>query len=127
MYKRENLGRRSKERTNLKFSRRLSVSHNMPHENQQLVFKCWQFNIAKKIYSTWSFKNVLNVKLTKHGRTHKCSMSLILRTSWKRTIWRSTLIIPLCYLINQSNNIIFNRYDCSTNINFIVYKIFLQI
>ena len=127
MYKRENLGGRSKELTNLKFSIILSVSQNMLHESQQLAYKCWQLNIAKKIYSTWFFKNVLNVRLTKHGRTHKYYMLLTLRTSWKRTIWKSALIIPLCNLINQSNNITYNKHDCLPNINVIVYKIFLQI
>ena len=127
IYKRENLGERSKELTNLKFSIILSVSQNMLHESQQLANKCWQLNIAKKIYSTWFIKNVLNIRLTKHERTHKYSTLLTLRTTWKRTSWRSTLIISLCNLINQSNNITYNKYDYLPNINVIVYKIFLQI
>ena len=40
MYKRKNLGTKSQERTNLKFSGRLFGSKNMSHENQQLAYTC---------------------------------------------------------------------------------------
>ena len=40
MYKRKNLGTKSQELTNLKFSGKLSVSESMSHENQQLAYKC---------------------------------------------------------------------------------------
>ena len=39
MYKRKNLGTKSQELTNLKFSGRLFVSESMSHENQQLAYK----------------------------------------------------------------------------------------
>ena len=40
MHKRKNLGNKSPELSNLKFSERLFVSESMSHENQQLVYKC---------------------------------------------------------------------------------------
>ena len=39
MYKRKNLGNKSQELNNLKFSGRLFVSESMSHENQQLAYK----------------------------------------------------------------------------------------
>ena len=71
MYKRKNLGTKSQELTNLKFSGRLFVSESMSHENQQLAYKCRQLKSARKIHSTWFFNNVINIKLTEHGRIHK--------------------------------------------------------
>ena len=49
MYKRKNLGTKSQELTNLKFSGRLFVSESMSHENQQLVYKCQQLKVFKLI------------------------------------------------------------------------------
>ena len=45
-------------------------------------------------------------------------MTLTLRTSWKQRIWRSTLIILLFNLINQSNNVTCNKCNSlmTTNI-----------
>ena len=40
LYKRKNLGNKSQELNNLKFSGRLFVSESMSHENQQLTYKC---------------------------------------------------------------------------------------
>ena len=40
IYKRKNLGTKSQELTNLKYSGRHYVSENMSYENQQLVYKC---------------------------------------------------------------------------------------
>ena len=40
IYKCKNLGTKSQERNNLKFSERLFVSESMSHENQQLAYKC---------------------------------------------------------------------------------------
>ena len=71
MYKRKNLGTKSQELTNLKFSGRLFVSESMSHENQQLAYKCRQLKSAGNIHSTWFFSNVVNIKLTEHGRIHK--------------------------------------------------------
>ena len=71
MYKRKNLGTKSQELTNLKFSGRLFVSESMSHENQQLAYKCRQLKSARKIHSTWFFNNVVNIKLTEHARIHK--------------------------------------------------------
>ena len=71
MYKRKNLGTKSQELTNLKFSGRLFVSESMSHENQQLAYKCRQLKSARKIHSTWFFNNVINIKLKEHGRIHK--------------------------------------------------------
>ena len=71
IYKRKNLGNKSQELSNLKFSGRLFVSESMPHENQQLAYKCRQLKSARKIHSTWFFNNVVNLKLTEHGRIHK--------------------------------------------------------
>ena len=80
IYKRKNLGTKSQELTNLKFSVRLFVDESMSHENQQLAYKCRQLKSARKMHSTWLFNNVVNIKLTEHGRIHKYSMSLTLRT-----------------------------------------------
>ena len=71
MYKRKNLGTKSLELSNLKFSGRLFVSESMSLENQRLAYKCRQLTSARKIHSTWFFNNVVNVKLTEHGRIHK--------------------------------------------------------
>ena len=68
MYKRKNLGNKSQELNNLKFSGRLFVSESMSHENQQLVYKCQQLKSAWKIHSTWFFNNVVNLNLTEHER-----------------------------------------------------------
>ena len=43
----------------------------MSHENQLLAYKCGQIKSARKIHSTWFFNNVINIKLTEHGRIHK--------------------------------------------------------
>ena len=43
----------------------------MSHENQQLACKCQQLKSTRKIRSTWFFNNVVNIKLTEHGRIHK--------------------------------------------------------
>ena len=40
IYKSKNIGTKSQELTNLKFSERLFVSESMSHENQQLAYKC---------------------------------------------------------------------------------------
>ena len=71
IYKRKNLGTKSQELTNLKFSVRLFVDESMSHENQQLAYKCRQLQSARKMHSTWLFNNVVNIKLTEHGRIHK--------------------------------------------------------
>ena len=71
MYKRKILSTNAQELTNLKFSGRLLVREGMSHENQQLAYKCRQLKIARKIHSTWFFNNVVNIKLTEHGRIHK--------------------------------------------------------
>ena len=71
MYKRKNRANKSLKLSNLKFSRRLFVSESMSHENQQLANKCRQLKIARKIHSVWSFNNVVNLKLTEHGRIHE--------------------------------------------------------
>ena len=71
MYKRKNLGNKSQELRNLKFSGRLFVNESMSYENQQLAYKCRQLKSARKIHSTWFFNNVVNLKLSEHGRIHK--------------------------------------------------------
>ena len=71
MYRRKNLGTKTQELTNLKFSGRLFVSDSMSHENQQLPYKCRQFKSARKMHSTWFFNNIVNIKMTEHGRIHK--------------------------------------------------------
>ena len=84
IYKRKNLATKSQELTNLKFSGRLFVSKSMSHENQQLAYKCQQLKSARKIHSTWFFNNIVNIKLTEHGRIHKIFHVIdIERTSWK--------------------------------------------
>ena len=71
MCKRKNLGNKSQEISNLNFSGRLFVSESMSHENQQLAYKCRQLKSARKIHSTWLFNNVVNLKLTEHGKIYK--------------------------------------------------------
>ena len=69
MYKRNNPGTKSQEPMNLKYSGRLFVSEvprlfvSTSHENQQLVYKCRQLKIARKIHSSWF--------LTEHGKINK--------------------------------------------------------
>ena len=53
------------------FSGRLFVSESMSHENQRLAYKCRQLKDAQKIHCTWFFNNVVNLKLTEHGRIYK--------------------------------------------------------
>ena len=43
----------------------------MSHENQQFAYKCGQLKSARKTHSTWFFNDVVNIKLTEHGRIHK--------------------------------------------------------
>ena len=71
MYKRKNLGNKSQELSNLKFSGRLFVSESMSHENQQLKYKCRQLKSARNIHSTWFFNNDVNLQLTEHGGIYK--------------------------------------------------------
>ena len=71
MYKSKTLGNKSQELSNLKFSGKSFVSRSMSHENQQLAYKCPQLKSARKIHSTWFFNNVVNLKLTEHGRIYK--------------------------------------------------------
>ena len=71
MYKHKNLDNKSQELSNLKFSWRPFLSESMSHENQQLAYKCWQPKSAQKVHSTWFFNNVVNLKLTEHGRIYK--------------------------------------------------------
>ena len=71
MYQRKNLGTNAQKFTNSKFLGRLFVSESMFHKNQQLAYKCRQLKSATKIHSTWFFNNVVNTKLTGHGRIHK--------------------------------------------------------
>ena len=71
MYKRKNLGNKSQEHSNLKFSGRLFVSDSMSPENQQLAYKCRQLKTAHKIHSTSFLNNVVNLKLTEHGGIYK--------------------------------------------------------
>ena len=71
IYKSKNLGTKSQELTNLKFSGKLFVSESMSIENQQPAYKCRQLKSARKIHSTWFFNNAVNIKLTEHGRIHK--------------------------------------------------------
>ena len=71
MYKCKNRANKPLKLSNLKFSRRLFVSQSMSHENQQLANKCRQLKSARKIHSIWSFNNVVNLKLTEHGRIHE--------------------------------------------------------
>ena len=71
MYKPNNLGTKFQGISNITFSRRLFVSESMSLENQRLPYKCRQLKSARKIHSTWLFNNVVNVKLTEHGRIHK--------------------------------------------------------
>ena len=71
MYKRKNLDIKSQERINLKLSGRLFISQSMSHGNQQLAYKCRKLKSARKIHSSWFFNNVINIKLTEHGRIYK--------------------------------------------------------
>ena len=71
MYKSKNLDNKCQELSNLKFSGRLFIRESMSHENQHLAYKCRQLKSARKIHSTWFFNNVVNLKLTEHGRIHK--------------------------------------------------------
>ena len=54
-----------------KFPGRPIISESMSHENQQLAYKYWQLKSATEIHSTWSFNNVVNIKLAEYARTYK--------------------------------------------------------
>ena len=56
LYKHKNVGNKSQELNNLKFSGRFFVSESVSHENQQLAYLCRQLKSAHKIHSTWFFK-----------------------------------------------------------------------
>ena len=71
IYKHKNLGTKSQDLINLKFSGRVFVSESMSNENQQLAYKCRQLKSARKKHSTWFFNDAVNIKLTEHGRIHK--------------------------------------------------------
>ena len=62
MYKRKNLGNKSQELCNLKFSGRLFLNESMSYENQQLACKCRQFKSAQKIHSTWYKERCINLR-----------------------------------------------------------------
>ena len=61
MYKRKNLGNKSQELSNLKFSGRLFVSESMSHENQQLAYKYRQLKSARKLTENGRIHKVFNV------------------------------------------------------------------
>ena len=98
IYKRKNLGTKSQELTNLKFSGRLFVSGSMSHENQKFTYKCKQLKSARKIHFTWFFHNVLNIKLTEHERIHK--MFHVTDIESLLEFWWNTLRMLLFNLIN---------------------------
>ena len=66
IYKCKNLGKKSRELTNLKLSGRLFVSDSMSHRNT--FGKCRQLKSTRKVHCTWFFKSPVNVK---HARIHK--------------------------------------------------------
>ena len=65
------VGTKSQELSNLKFLRRLFVSKIMSLKNQRLAYKCQQLSSPRKVHSAWFFNDIVNVKLTEHGRIHK--------------------------------------------------------
>ena len=104
MYKCKNLGNKSQELSNLKFSGKLFVSESVSHENQQLTCKCQQLKGARKIHSTWLFNNVVNLKLIEHGRIHKIFHVSDLETLLKL----DNLDTLITSLFNFSKNITYN-------------------
>ena len=71
MYKRKNLGNKSQELNDLKFSGRLFVSESISLKNQPFTYKCRQRKSARKIYSTRFFTSVVNLTFTEHGSIYK--------------------------------------------------------
>ena len=71
--------------------------------NQRLAYRCRQLKSARKINSTWFFNNFVNVKLIEHGRTHKIFHVTDIEKLSETGNSRSTLIILLFNLMNQSN------------------------
>ena len=106
--KRKNLGNKSQELINFKFSRRLFVSESMSHENQQLLYKWRQLKIAMKVHSTWFFNNVVSLKLTEHGRIHKIfhvtDIENVLEIDNLKGYLNNVFLIKLIYLLNITYN-----------------------
>ena len=106
--KRKNLGNKSQELINFKFSRRLFVSESMSHENQQLLYKWRQLKIAMKVHSTWFFNNVVSLKLTEHGRIHKIfhvtDIENVLEIDNLKGYINNVFLIKLIYLLNITYN-----------------------
>ena len=106
--KRKNLGNKSQELINFKFSRRLFVSESMSHENQQLVYKWRQLKSAMKVHSTWFFNNVVSLKLTEHGRIHKIfhvtDIENVLEIDNLKGYINNVFLIKLIYLLNITYN-----------------------
>ena len=65
------LQQKSLELTQLKFSGKLFISESMCYENEQLAYKCRQLKNSKKIYSTWLWNNIVNIKVTPNGEIHQ--------------------------------------------------------
>ena len=65
------LQQKSLELSQLKFSGKLFISESMCYENEQLAYKCRQLKNSKKIYSTWLWKNVVNIKVTPNREIHQ--------------------------------------------------------
>ena len=59
---RKNLGNKSEDLRQLRFSGKLFILESMCHENHQLAYKCCQLKNAGKIHSTWFWNNAANVK-----------------------------------------------------------------
>ena len=111
MYKCKNLGTKSQELTNLKFSEILFVSESILHENQQLAYKCRQLKSARKIHSTWFFNNVIKIKLTEHERTHKIFRVTDIENLLETDNLEEYINNASFNLSIQSNSITSNKYD----------------
>ena len=71
LYNRKNLQSKVLELTELTFSGKLFVNKSLSHENHQLAYKCRKLKSARKIYSTWFYKNSVNIKLSEHSNSVK--------------------------------------------------------
>ena len=65
------LQQKSLELSQLKFSGKLFISESMCYGNERLAYKCRQRKNSKKIYSTWLWNNVVNIKVTHNGEIHQ--------------------------------------------------------
>ena len=68
---RKNLGNKSKDLHQLRFSGKLFISESMCQEKHELACRCRQLKNAGKIQSTWFWNNAVNVNFSERSNPVK--------------------------------------------------------